>query len=465
MVDSSGTGDYTTITAAAGVVVAGDTVMVKPGTYDERVSISRAGNAAGKIVFKSQTRRTATVLHGFMIQADYIRIEGFRITHNAGGWNGGGIWLAAHNADIVDNYFYNIPGQGVSPSWGGAQYWRNVYVARNHMYRCNKGFVAQGINWLVEYNEVEELVYDTTGGNGEDADYSRFFGDSLVIRHNFFHGTKESEVGASHTDGFQTFNSNGNYARNVLIEYNYVGGFFHQGVIAQDSAGLHDITIRNNIFDRPASWGVLISSTRNIVVENNVFFGGGIHGIGFRGDAQGVVKNNIITGSNTSYWAETANGALYQSGYNLIFNCGRNPDPGAATDKIGVNPLFADTADILGPDGLPFTADDGLRLQVGSPALGAGEGGADIGIDWSSLDPVRVPEMKHRTMATLPKLMVPNPCSQEQFRRLVHGLVVTGGAVYDQAGRPVTKPGEIKNGIYLILDTNIPKTEKTMVIR
>ena len=368
---------WKTIQHAADTVSAGDTIFVKPGEYNERITINRAaGEEGNKITLKSLPRRSATILHGFHINKDYIRIEGFRITHDKGGWNGGGIWLAAHNVDIVDNYIYEVPGQGISPSWGGSNngLWDNIYVAYNHMYKCNKGLIASGNHWLVENNEVERLVYAD-----EDADYMRFFGKDIIIRHNFFHGTLESEVGNSHTDGFQTFSNANYFAEDILIEYNYVGGFFHQGVISASGHELKNITVQYNIFDSPTSWGILTTGTQNIVVKNNTFFNVAIHGIGFRGDANGIVKNNIITGANASYWAETENGASYDNGYNIIFECGRDPNPGSSTDLIDENPLFVNSSNILGPDGLPFTADDGLRVEPGSKAINGGENGSYIG--------------------------------------------------------------------------------------
>ncbi len=45
----------------------------------------------------------------------------------------------------------------------------------------------------------------------------------------------------------------------------------------------------------------------------------------------------------------------------------------------GGDPKFVNAADPLGPDGLPWTIDDGLRPKMGSPLCGAGEAGTDIG--------------------------------------------------------------------------------------
>lgn len=54
----------------------------------------------------------------------------------------------------------------------------------------------------------------------------------------------------------------------------------------------------------------------------------------------------------------------------------------------GGDPKLADLSNVLGPDGLPFTLDDGLKPLPGSPLCAKGEGGTDIGA--YSCDPTKV---------------------------------------------------------------------------
>ena len=54
----------------------------------------------------------------------------------------------------------------------------------------------------------------------------------------------------------------------------------------------------------------------------------------------------------------------------------------------GGSPRLANLANPLGPDGIPFTLDDGLKPVPTSPLCGKGEGGKDIGA--YSCDPARV---------------------------------------------------------------------------
>jgi len=372
---------WLTIQKAANTVNPGDTVYVKTGVYDERVLINRDGTPAAKIAFKALPRRSVQVLHGFNVSADAIRIEGFDITHNLAGWNNGGIWLAGHDVEIVDNYIHDIPYAGIAASWNPNN-WRNATIANNYIYRCNQGILLSGAsdNWLVENNEIERLIRPATGGY--DTDYIRFFGANHIIRRNYMHGTRPEEIGASHTDYFQTFNNNGEVAHNILIEYNQGLDFAHQSfMMSGDGASHSNITIRYNVFQGFTSWGVCAENIRDLRVYNNTWVGNGIgasiHGVGFRFGATGVITNNIFTGITAPYHHDTT--SSYTSGYNLVFECRDNPAPGSPTNLLNTDPLFAAPDNILGPNGIPWTADDGLQLQVSSPAVAGGEGGTFIG--------------------------------------------------------------------------------------
>ena len=88
-------------------------------------------------------------------------------------------------------------------------------------------------------------------------------------------------------------------------------------------------------------------------------------------------------GSTKGWYIDSEPALTLNANYNFV--AGAAPTYGiktgfSETNGInGGNPLFVDESDPLGPDGLPFTADDGLRLAVGSPAIGAGPSGADLG--------------------------------------------------------------------------------------
>lgn len=354
---------WRTIQKAVNLVQAGDIVIVQSGTYDERVLLpsGKSGSPEAKITFKAEPKRTV-YMKGFRgDRNNYIRIEGFNITYNAGGWLGGGIWLDGDNWEIVDNFFYEVAGAAIQPTWQSGRTTNNIYVANNRMYKCNKGFVVGGYNWLVENNEVERLVY-----YNEDADYSRFFGENHIIRNNLFHGTKGEEIGTSHVDGFQTFDNNGNFARNIIIEGNKVSGLFHEGIMIGNATegAIANITVRNNIFANSASWGICAYGVTNLKVYNNVFANISSSAIGLRAYTNGPittaeVKNNIFYQFGAPYWTE--GGSTVDASNNILYKGSGSLDPGRYPGDIcNQDPNFID------PISLNF------RLRSDSPAIDAG---------------------------------------------------------------------------------------------
>jgi hypothetical protein len=81
----------------------------------------------------------------------------------------------------------------------------------------------------------------------------------------------------------------------------------------------------------------------------------------------------------------------------------------------GGDPMLRDVANLLGPDGLPFTLDDGLKPLPGSPLCGAGQDGTDIGA--YSCDPNKV-------FVSDPVCLCPCPCVAPGAVRLTVGVGV-----------------------------------------
>jgi hypothetical protein len=350
---------WKTIGKAADTVLPGDQVLVQAGTYAERVDVRRGGAEGHYVLFKSAISREALVRHGFAINTDYVRIEGFDITHDKGGWLQNGIWLAGNRVDIVDNHIHNVPGAGIQSSWDSPG-WNHIRVSGNRIYACSEGLGASGYDWLVKNNEIERLI-----NAGGDSDYSRVFGRKITFRGNHFHGTNLNEIGRAHVDGWQTFSNNGEFATDILIEYNIVEDF-HQGAML-DGAGLGRITFRNNLFITRTwggAWGLCIDGAPNaeVVAQNNTFKVL-YHGIGMRNTAAAPggklwAWNNLIY--NSAYWVE--NTAL-ESSHNLIF-----PAPGRTVKQTDYpNDIVNQDPQFVNPAGGDY------RLKAGSPAIDTGK--------------------------------------------------------------------------------------------
>jgi hypothetical protein len=345
---------FKTIQKAATIAAAGETVYVKAGTYNERVSVNRSGAPNARIVFKAVPRRTVT-MQGFQLYGNYLRIEGFNLTNALTGWNTGqGIFNRQTGIQVVDNYLYNLTRSAIE---GGD----SAYIAHNHIYHCAFG-ISVGSNSIVEYNDVERL-YDY--GN-QDADYSRFGGSHIIFRYNRYHGTLPEEKKTSHTDCWQCFDVNGTISTDIVMERNFCSAC-NQGLMGEGESYHQSgrFTFKNNIFYDCWSWGLCVQDIFEITAIHNVFAFIGTQGIGISG---GYAKNNIIKNNifykcgERTYEFPAGSGSV--GDYNIIYQ-GFNPSVPGPHDLLQVDPLFVD------PDAGDF------RLLPNSPAIDAG---SDVGL-------------------------------------------------------------------------------------
>jgi hypothetical protein len=363
---------WRTVQQAADLAPEGSVICVMEGLYQERVVIKTPN-----LTFQGHPRRTPTSDGGFELRADDIRIQGFKITSSviSDRRDHYSMFIRADRAAVLDNYFYDIlGGAAIRGKWDDYPY--DAWIAFNKIYNCAAGINVQGENWLVEYNEVERLHhYDTC-----DADYARFFGDNHIFRHNTFHGTTYNEIGWSHVDCFQTFDSGGSYSHthNILIENNVCYGF-HQGIMSE--AKYHDytdtITVRNNVFANfesafiRSSHGIIVKDIPNYTIEHNTFINIGVRGVLVKKAEHGsakheVVKNNIFYNTGGIAYSFWDGSQTSQGGYNIVYRSD-DPSPKWPADLIGVDPQFVN-------------ADQrNFHVVPGSPACDGGENGSYIG--------------------------------------------------------------------------------------
>ena len=78
---------FCSISKAASIVVAGQTVIVADGSYPETVSVTKSGTASAPIDFTAAQGATPTLTggsHGFSLSnVSYVTINGFTVTHTS----------------------------------------------------------------------------------------------------------------------------------------------------------------------------------------------------------------------------------------------------------------------------------------------------------------------------------------------------------------------------------------------
>lgn len=325
---------FKTIQMAVDASYPGDEIIVEDGLYDESVKFAQNriyAEKGNRLVIKSRNRHKAVLNNGISLAyGDYATLDGFEVT-------GQGINMGkSTGAEVINNYIHDV-GTGITAA--GV----NGRAAGNYILRCSFGITVSGTNMLVENNEIERLIY-----RSGDSDFFRFFGEGHIIRGNYMHGTRKEDIGPAHVDGFQTFDNNGEFARHIIIEGNFIEDFYHQGFMGEGKYYYHsyDIVFRNNIFKDAAAWGMCISQLKDVKVYNNLFINMYQHGVGYSGTdekpATGEVRNNIFYNARNCYFGiDTAkygsNNILFRSDPYQKYSQDSFPN-----DFVNVDPLFTD---------------------------------------------------------------------------------------------------------------------------
>lgn len=331
---------FQTVNRGVSVLVSGDTLIVRGGTYreslmrnipagtswDNKVRVAAyPGETVWLVPGSSEPNVLSFGLRQAYIELDGINLDGSNVQYDIVKINWGDGNYAHHvrikNAELKGshinrpNYAQHVLLTAVDtlPAIGSNEF-INLKVHGHGKDRFDQGFYIQSPNNLVEGCDV----YDVPGGAIEV--YNGYWGPSVptgnIIRNNRVHHS--APLGQAHRGIFTA-------GDNTLIYNNVI-----------DSLGAAD-------FDNIALW---VWPSSNNVVVNNTLYGNAGDGIvlGYDGPAQNtIVRNNIV----------------YQSGSNNYRNWNSS---GTILDHnlFGTNPLFVN----------PASAD--FHLQSSSPAIDVG---------------------------------------------------------------------------------------------
>lgn len=402
---------YHDINTAINNAAPGDVVLIKNGNYTGKISIPKACSGTNEkwITVRSEGNQV-NIFGCISVNAEYVRVSGLQFyayrevtdSEKTIKKNGKTYLVNDEQAEVktyrklvdgkeekkVTKYIlYPSVGTGASISnannvqltntdirdgftcgisVGGTC---NAVVNYNRILNCAKGMSISGEDLFIEKNDIEALsTYKPLTGGG-DSDYFRIFGENVILRGNYCHGSISGpHMQGSHVDFVQVYDNNMEKSRHILIENNLMTDFIHQGFMLEngyfpDDSYVADWTIRNNILNGFTAWGMCASAAiKNLRVENNVFIGaeGSYHGIWVRGSSEkgsAVIRNNILMNTNSAYGGMDG-AVLQEGGNNLFYNVrdAKNKD----NDIVGQDPMFVN-------------AEQGdYRLQSSSPAIDAG---------------------------------------------------------------------------------------------
>ena len=351
--------DAATIQQAIDVAVAGDTVLVSPGTYVENIdfrgkAITVAseqgpevtiidGNRAGSVVkFTSGESRSAT-------------LTGFTVRNGANNFSGGGVWIQNSSPSVIGNWIVDngaCSGAGVYSQFSSPLIQGNT-ISRNFVYACSG---ASGLGVYIGGNSAAELIENVITENSGFANgggVTLFAAGRAVVRGNV--------IARNLTTGFSPCTSG--------------GGIW--------MVNLSEATIANNLVVANAAgcgggmyWGGTQSSTVTLV--NNTFADNdGAEGsaIGMSGvDSRQLIYNNIVIGKNgqAALFCRTS-GASSSPVINAsnVYSAGAPAYGGVCADQTGLRGnLSTDPLFVHGPFG---DVPGDYHLQETSPLVDAGD--------------------------------------------------------------------------------------------
>jgi len=271
---------FHTITHAYSVVVAGDTILVQPGTYTDSsgssgIMLNKIGTASAPITLKSVQRGGAIIngqtdsRHYYAVtfyNAKYNVIDGFKIT--GARHSGIGLFSAMSNKIINNEIYNNGSYSAITPEHNGngifedkvssGQYYGQNFVHDNgSTQNLDHGLYLCGSNSTVVNNIVSRNAY---GWGLHIAGYS------TVSNMNVYHNT----FAYNGRGGIMLWLS----LNKINISNNIFYGNVRYGIDSWEATG-SGVTISNNIFYNNASGNYSLSgfvyTLSNVIAKDPVF--------------------------------------------------------------------------------------------------------------------------------------------------------------------------------------------------
>ena len=304
---------FQSINQAAAAADAGDTILVKPGIYRERVILNKTVTllAEGSAVIDGGANGSVLT-----ITADGCRVEGFTIRGSGSDLknNDAGMMIKSRNNYVINNLIEeNIFGIYLFGS-SGNKVLRNTIVGKNNLDESLRG------NGIHLWNADENLIEGNTIHGARDGLYFSY-ADSNIIKDNVAYGQRFGVHYMYSSDNLLQKNSLRNnkvgammmFSQNNIIEGNILIGNSDYGIVLKD---FDENTIRNNKL-KDNGTGVYLPNAVNNKIYGNMFEANviGLHLTG--GTEKNVFSKNAfinnenqvrIQGNTNNTWSEAGRG-------------------------------------------------------------------------------------------------------------------------------------------------------------
>ncbi len=301
---------WATISKAADVMVAGDTVYIRQGVYHEQVLTQRSGNATqGYIVFANYPNETPVIdgtgvttgSNGIVVTHSYIKFIGLEIRN----WNDNAIWTEkAGHLEISDCDIHDVT-YGIGLADGTHDFVLNRVVAHHFdLY----GFDASPSGGEDNYNGT---FNDCIAHTGRDPAQNV---DGFALGHGTQHSFSLNRCTAYNVfDGFDI--SARNTTLNRCLAYNCGNGGYK---LWQDAIKLENcIGYNNEVSNVELDWDGEAGTT---TIQNCTFVDGKTYNIWVENAADTLHMFNCILagGDNIGLAFEQRNISNYQGDYNIF---------------------------------------------------------------------------------------------------------------------------------------------------
>jgi hypothetical protein len=449
----------------------GDTVKIAGGTYTSALTLSKAGTSAARIRVIRATdaghdgkvtltgsmtiSQPMSASVGVLVTQPYITVDG--IDKNNFEFYAPGVMYILVNVNNVSDYF-EIRNAFFRNTPDGACWMRCVYVANGSLNidRC-EFFRSQCQEDIISY----KTGYDAASQ-----------GSKLKIQNSILRDWVS--INGSHSDMVEGGTSGAPVTDSLIFIHNLVDDGVANGhnICFMVYNTFNYVDMSYNVFKDV--YQVLQGTYRAGRIVNNTYF----RTAGEGGSGVAAFANNIFADDAALTTADRYNWEKYSLFHNTYYDNNFSAVPDKNGNLRG-DPMFLNPESIMGPDSIPFTADDGFNLQTGSAAVdkGTNEGIASDIRGTAITGPPDIGAYEYVSTAVRPwknlgahagqrideNPIFPSPVSASFLRQIIE--LKKNVSIYDFAGKIIGKNSIIRPGLYLVEQRSEKRGQKIIVIQ